>query len=532
MSNPPPRKIVIIDDERPILLTLDALIQAPWLRDAVRQYGFGRNGAGEEDSPEIVLLDLGLPDADGLDVLKNLKAEMPNLQVIILTAHDSLANAIESIKLGAFHFIAKPYAPEELMALISLAIEQRTLAREAQSLRAEKQQLSKRLESAERQLAPVVKSRPMQEIQELILRVAPTDANVLLLGESGVGKEVMANQIHRLSKRADGPLVNLNCAAFPANMIEAELFGYVKGAFTGAVADFPGMIAESSGGTLFLDEIAEMPPELQTRFLRVLQEREFRSLGSTKTLRADFRLVAATNRTVEEAVQNGQLRQDLYYRLNTFRLNLPPLRERREDIPALITTFVKRFAEQLGRPEPGISPDAMELLLTYSWPGNIRELQNAIEYSVILAEKDTITEKQLPKDILLPPVLQGRSRKWRRLRRRRHAQPRRPGARDHPQGTRPGAREQEEGRGNSRHPPPDALLEAEAVRDQALMRAKIEATPARPGEPPLPVHLAARSPTLLPCCAIAKKSSLTPNSNCCRKEGRTLPNFLLCTRSS
>ncbi len=407
MSNSQPRRIVVIDDERPILMTLEALFKRHGYEPHCANTASAGTALVRKTSPDVVLLDLGLPDADGLDVLKELKAQLPDLKIIILTAHDSLSNAIDSIKLGAFHFIAKPYAPEELMALVSLAIEQSTLAREAQSLRAEKQQLSKRLESAERQLAPVIKSRGMQEVQELILRVAPTDANILLLGESGVGKEVMANQIHRLSKRAGGPMVKLNCAAFPANMIEAELFGYMKGAFTGAVADFPGMIAESASGTLFLDEVAEMPPELQTRFLRVLQEREFRPLGSTKTLKADFRLVAATNRAVEEAVQSGSLRQDLYYRLNTFRLNLPPLRERKEDIPALITTFVKRFAEQLGRAEPSISPEAMQLLLSYSWPGNIRELQNAMEYSVILAEKDCITEKQLPKDILLPPVLQG-----------------------------------------------------------------------------------------------------------------------------
>lgn len=407
MSTVSQHKIVIIDDERPILLTLEALLK----RHSYEPYGANTAAAGtalvRKVKPEIVLLDLGLPDADGLNVLDDLKKEMPDLQVIILTAHDSLSNAIDSIKRGAFHFIAKPYAPEELMALVRVAIEQRRLVHETENLRAEKQQLSNRLRAMQQQLAPVIKSRCMQEIHELIQRVAPTDANVLLLGESGVGKEVMANQIHRLSKRADGPLVKLNCAAFPANMIEAELFGYVKGAFTGAVSDFPGMIAESSGGTLFLDEVAEMPPELQTRFLRVLQEREFRPLGSTKTMKADFRLIAATNRSVEAAIEGGTLRQDLYYRLNTFRLQLPPLRERPEDIPALITTFVKRFSEQIGKPEPKITPEAMNLLLSYSWPGNIRELQNAMEYSVILAERDLITEKQLPKEMLLPPVLQG-----------------------------------------------------------------------------------------------------------------------------
>ncbi len=407
MSHPSPHKIVIIDDERPILLTLEALLKRHGYEPHPANTAASGIALVRKVEPDIVLLDLGLPDAEGMDVLKELKAEMPELHVIILTAHDSLSNAIESIKLGAFHFIAKPYAPEELMALIGLAIDQRKLVKEAESLRAEKQQLSKRLEKAERQLAPVIKSRSMQEVHELIQRVAPTDANVLLLGESGVGKEVMANQIHRLSKRSSGPLVKLNCAAFPANMIEAELFGYVKGSFTGAVTDFPGMIAEAAGGTLFLDEIADMPPELQTRFLRVLQEREFRSLGSTKTQRADFRLVGATNKPIADALRTGALRQDLYYRLNTFQLMLPPLRERREDIPALITTFVQRFSEQLGKNEPKITPEAMNLLLTYAWPGNIRELQNAIEYSVILAEREIINEKQLPKEILLPPVLQG-----------------------------------------------------------------------------------------------------------------------------
>lgn len=407
MSATPQYKIVVVDDERSILYTLEGLL---------KRYGYDAHTANtaaigrsmvQKIRPDLVLLDLGLPDADGLDVLRELKLENPELQIIILTAHDSLSNAIDSIKLGAFHFIAKPYVPEELVNLIGRALEQRSVVREAASLRVEKQQLSRRLATAERQLAPVIKSPSMQQVQELLQRVAPTDANVLLLGESGVGKEVMANQLHRLSRRASGPLVKLNCAAFPANMIEAELFGYVKGAFTGAVADFPGMIAEASGGTLFLDEIAEMPPDLQTRFLRVLQEREYRHLGSTKTHSADFRLVAATNRHVQDAIRSGAFRQDLYYRLNTFQLEIPPLRKRREDIPALIATFLKRFSQQIGRDEPKISPEAMGKLLEYSWPGNIRELQNAIEYCVILADRDTVTEKQLPKELLLPAVLQG-----------------------------------------------------------------------------------------------------------------------------
>ena len=399
-------KIVVVDDERPILLTLERLLERNNYEPHMAHTASEGLAMIRKVEPDLVLLDLGLPDRPGLDVLRDVRKELPQTPVIILTAQDSLANAIDSIKEGAFHFISKPYAPEELLSLISRALDQRKLERETVTLREEKQHLSRALEKAERQLTPVAKSRSMQEVHGLIERVAPTDANVLLLGESGVGKEVLANQIHRLSKCVRGPLVKLNCAAFPANMIEGELFGYAKGAFTGAVADFPGMIAEASGGTLFLDEIADMPPELQTRFLRVLQEREYRPLGSTKTVPVNFRLVAATNRPIAEAVRCGALRQDLYYRMNTFQIFIPPLRDRREDIPALITLFVGRFSRQVGKPEPTLTPEALDALINYGWPGNIRELQNAIEYAVVLADNNTITHKQLPREIQLPVALQ------------------------------------------------------------------------------------------------------------------------------
>jgi transcriptional regulator with PAS, ATPase and Fis domain len=246
----------------------------------------------------------------------------------------------------------------------------------------------------------------MREISDLVSRVAPSDANVLITGESGVGKEVVANQIHRLSRRQEGPLVKLNCAAFPQNMIESELFGYVKGAFTGAANDFPGMIHEAAGGTLFLDEIAEMPADLQTRFLRVLQEREFRPLGSTRIIKADFRLVAATNRPIAAALAGGALRQDLYYRLKTFQLEIPPLRERREDIPSLALQFARRFSTQMKKPEPQFDPEALQCLMDYNWPGNVRELQNAIEHGIVLCEGGLVTTKHLPRELRLPAVLQ------------------------------------------------------------------------------------------------------------------------------
>src|SRR5438445_8756811 len=229
----------------------------------------------------------------------------------------------------------------------------------------------------------------MQEMEELIGAMAPSEANVLITGESGVGKEVGAKLIHAKSRRAGKPLVKLNCAAFPQTMIESELFGYVKGAFTGAMNDFPEMIAEARGGTLFLDEISEMPADLQTRFLRVLQEREYRPLGSTRMLKADFRVIAATNRPIAQALAENRLRSDLYYRLNTFQIEVPPLRERKQDIPPLVASFVKQFAQQLGKPEPMIAPDAFQKLLDYAWPGNVRELQNAMQYGVVLAGQNS-----------------------------------------------------------------------------------------------------------------------------------------------
>jgi DNA-binding NtrC family response regulator len=312
-----------------------------------------------------------------------------------------LHNAIESIKRGAYHFISKPYAPEELLSLVEKALEKQFLLREAEELREKTERLEKRLEIAEARPVPIFKSKPMQEIEELINAMAPSDANVLIVGESGVGKEIIANVIHARSRRAGKEMVKLNCAAFPQTMIEGELFGYVKGAFTGAMNDFPGMIAAANGSTLFLDEISDMPADLQTRFLRVLQEREYRPLGSTQTMKADFRVIASSNRPIAQALSENRLRSDLYYRLNTFQVEVPPLRERKQDIPPLIAMFLKQFSQQLGKPEPDIAPDAFQKLLDYAWPGNVRELQNAIEYAVVLAQQGVIGVKELPTEVQL-----------------------------------------------------------------------------------------------------------------------------------
>jgi DNA-binding NtrC family response regulator len=400
------RHVLIIDDERPVLMTLEALLKRHGYQVDTAPTAIQGLKALKSKPPTLVLLDLRLPDADGLEMLERIKTELPQVQVIILTAHDSLHNAIESIKRGAYHFISKPYAPEELLSLVEKALETQFLLREAEELREKTERLEKRLEIAEARPTPIFKSKPMQEIEELIDAMAPSDANVLIVGESGVGKEVIANTIHARSRRAGQPVVKLNCAAFPQTMIEGELFGYVKGAFTGAMHDFPGMIAAANGGTLFLDEISDMPADLQTRFLRVLQEREYRPLGSTQTMKADFRAIASTNRPIAQALAENRMRSDLYYRLNTFQIEVPPLRKRKEDIPPLIAQFVKQFSQQLGKPEPDISPDAFQKLLDYSWPGNVRELQNAIEYAVVLARQGLIDVKELPTEIQLPTALQ------------------------------------------------------------------------------------------------------------------------------
>ena len=394
--------IGIIDDERNIQTTLVSILER-------RGYGAasaftGRQGLQmiAEQNPDVVLLDLGLPDSEGLDLLRQIRREQPTLPVIVVTANDSLNNAIASIKEGAFHFISKPYVPEELLSLVAKAIEQRGLREETVQLRQETERLKKRVQRAEAQLQPVFKNLKMVELFELVSQIAPSEANVLVVGESGVGKEIFANRIHELSPRAGGPLIKLNCAAFPQNMIEGELFGYKKGAFTGASQDFPGMLSAAGGGTLFLDEIAEMPIDLQTRFLRVLQEREFRPLGSTQVQKADFRLVAASNRRPEEAIRHGRLREDLYYRLNTFTLAIPPLRERTEDIPELAHLFLHRYCQKMNKPLLTIQSEAFDVLLRYSWPGNVRQLQNVIERAVVLAQGSMISPRNLPPEVVHP----------------------------------------------------------------------------------------------------------------------------------
>ena len=392
--------VLIIDDERNIQATLIAILERRGYATSSAYTAKQGLQIIADEKPDVVLMDLGLPDIEGLDLLREIRQVNSSVPIIVITANDSLNNAIASIKEGAFHFIAKPYVPEELLSLVAKALERKELRMETIQLREETERLKKRVQRAEAQLQPVYKNIKMREMFELIDQIAPSDANVLIVGESGVGKEVFSNRIHEMSLRSNGPLVKLNCAAFPANMIEGELFGYKKGAFTGASQDFPGMLSAASGGTLFLDEISEMPIDLQTRFLRVLQEREFRPLGSTQSVRADFRLVAASNRRPEEAIRQGRIREDLYYRLNTFTLAIPPLRERTEDIPELAQLFLARFCAKMNKPMMTIQSEAYDALLRYSWPGNVRQLQNVIERAVVLTQGSMITPRNLPQEVL------------------------------------------------------------------------------------------------------------------------------------
>jgi len=392
--------IGIVDDERNIQATLSAILERRGYASASAFTGKQGLQMIADHKPDVLLLDLGLPDGEGLDLLRTIRTQHPNLPVIVVTANDSLNNAIASIKIGAFHFISKPYVPDELLSLVAKALESHGLRQETVQLREETERLKKRVERAEAQLQPIFKNVKMRELFELIEQIAPSEANVLVVGESGVGKEIFANRIHELSARASGPLIKLNCAAFPANMIEGELFGYRKGAFTGASQDFPGMLSAATGGTLFLDEIAEMPIDLQTRFLRVLQEREFRPLGSTASTKADFRLIAASNRRPEDAIRLGRLREDLFYRLNTFTLSIPPLRDRTEDIPELAQVFLQRFCTKMGKPLLTIQSEAYDALLRYHWPGNVRQLQNVIERAVVLTTGSMITRRNLPHEVV------------------------------------------------------------------------------------------------------------------------------------
>ena len=380
--------ILIVDDEPSARTTLGLLLRKRSHRVTEVEGVAAALKALTDDAFDVIVTDLRMPDGDGLDVLRAARAHCPDADVILLTAYAGWESAKEAIQLGACDYFEKGREPDELLHRIDKALAEKALRRENANLRAQVR---------DRYALPglVTGSAQMAQVLDLVRRVAPTDATVLIHGESGSGKEVIAKAIHHASQRARGSFVAINCAALPETLLESELFGHVKGAFTGAATNKKGLFEEAHGGTLLLDEIGEMPPSLQAKLLRTLQSGEIRPVGSTQSITIDARVVAATNRDLAQMIRQGGFREDLFYRLNVIPVTLPPLRERREDIPLLAEHFLARFAERQGR-VLRLSPAAMERLLRYPWPGNVRELENAMERSAILAQADTIEPGDLP----------------------------------------------------------------------------------------------------------------------------------------
>ena len=338
--------------------------------------------------PDIVLLDLKLPDADGLSLLPQVKKTWTEAEVIVLTGHGSIEVAVEATKRGAYYFPPKPFDCSTLKLQIERALEHKQINEENSALR-------RALSTMSGAASPVFQSAGMKNVVRTIERVAPSDVSILITGESGTGKEVIADLIHSLSPRSKGPNVKVNCAALPRELIESELFGSVKGAFTGAQADREGLFRQAEGGTLLLDELSEMPIDTQSKLLRVLQEKEVRPVGGKTSYKIDCRVIAATNRIPQEAIKDGKMREDLFYRISAISVYLPPLRERREDIVPLATAFLKRFAAQANRVITGFSPAGAELLRRFDWPGNVRQLQNEVQRAVLMAENKVIDESDL-----------------------------------------------------------------------------------------------------------------------------------------
>lgn len=384
-----PIKILIIDDDLSVLDLTKYQLEKRGFEVVTAECGKQGLAAAEEDWFDMVLTDLRLPDIDGIELVKNLKQVLPSAEIIMVTGFSSFDGAIEAIKAGAFYFLEKPVEIEELLVLIEKALERGQQIEEIKQLRGQLALRSSYFDI-------IGSSKEMQSVYEMIDSVAESEANVMIIGESGTGKELIANAIHYKSHRAKKQFVKINCSALPKELIESELFGHTKGAFTGAVMEKSGLISRANGGSLMLDEVCEMPLELQPKLLRVLQERICYRVGSVKPLEVDFRLITATNREPHIAMQKGHLREDLYYRINTIEIRVPPLRERTEDIQHLAIHFLKTYAEKYQRPIDSISQEVYEQLFEYTWPGNVRELQNVIERSVLLCKGDVIETVTLP----------------------------------------------------------------------------------------------------------------------------------------
>lgn len=380
-------KVLIVDDQDDVRTLLSAVLEDDYsvmhaASGAALQQAFGN------EQPDVVLLDVKLPDADGLDLLPQIKKRWPETEVIVLTGHGTMSMAVEAGKRGARTFLAKPFENEKLLADVGAAYQHRQQSQENNTLR-------RALETMSGTVSPVFGSPIMQEVVRTVERVAKSEVTVLITGESGSGKEVIADLLHAMSRRSKGRIIKINCAALPRELIESELFGSVKGAFTGAHTDREGLFRLAEDGTLFLDEISEMPIDTQSKLLRVLQDQEVRPVGGKTTYKTNCRLIAATNRKPEDAIKDGKMREDLFYRISAISVHLPPLRERREDIMPLCNAFLKRFSAQANRPLSGFSPAAVERLTSFDWPGNVRQLQNEVQRAVLLCEGNAVDASDL-----------------------------------------------------------------------------------------------------------------------------------------
>ena len=387
---PTPPSVLIVDDETGILETLSILLKNEGFSPVVAHGGRAGLERIQALDPDIILTDVRMPNVNGIEILTAARAKDPDMPVILMTAQADLRSAIQAVNSGAFYYIQKPFVNDDILAILRRAAEHRQLRVENKSLRQE-------IRRHERNgaLAPVGRSKAWLGVLRLAETVAPTESTVLIQGESGTGKEVVARYIHHLSARAEGSFLSINCGALPESLLESELFGHVKGSFTGAVKDKTGLFAAAARGTFFLDEIGETTPAIQVKLLRVLQQREIIPVGGTEAQPIDTRLVAATNRDLEEEMKRGGFRSDLFYRLNVFALHLPPLRQRREDIPLLIDAFLSRGADAINGPKR-LSDDALSAMMAYEWPGNVRELENALERATVLSKGEIIDLGALP----------------------------------------------------------------------------------------------------------------------------------------
>jgi DNA-binding NtrC family response regulator len=391
--------ILVVDNEQSVRLTLSMLLKAKGHQ--VLEAADGRTAIDKlrEEPVSLIVTDLKMAEVSGMDVLRQAKVLSPETEVILLTGHGTIESAVEAMRLGAFDYVTKPFESTELLHRVEKALEHHQLIGEVRLLRRQIRE--------QRGFGTLVgKSPEIQRVVELISRVAGTEATILIEGESGTGKELVARAIHSESPRAERPFVAINCGALPETLLESELFGHVKGAFTGATATKKGLFEEADHGTLFLDEIGDTSPATQIKLLRVLQEREIRRVGSNAPIKIDVRVLAATHRSLEELVRQGRFREDLFYRLNVVAIPLPPLRDRRDDISLLASHFLEAAARRLGKPSPRISHETMACLLEYPWPGNVRELENAIERAVLLASQETIFPGDLPPSLQRPSTVE------------------------------------------------------------------------------------------------------------------------------